>query len=185
MGENGAKCYKINKANAKKSRSNFRFGLFANVPSHSGILSNRWANIRRAGWQNKLHIQIFFFFLCISPKMSAAPLRVMCSQRTAEKVTAMKAGKGAALMHPLEFQKCHLKIPSVAKSTLKLPDPEEHASGLTSNCCGPTTWDLVEIPDREQDKDRLSVPVSDHTVCHPFVVIAIIKYQKVLALFHR
>lgn len=121
-----------------------------------------------------------FFFLCISPKMSAAPLRVMCSQRTAE-----KAGKGAALMHPLEFQKCHLKIPSVAKSTLKLPDPEEHASGLTSNCCGPTTWDLVEIPDREQDKDRLSVPVSDHTVCHPFVVIAIIKYQKVLALFHR
>lgn len=41
------------------------------------------------------------------------------------------------------------------------------------------------IPRREQDKERLSMPVSDHTVCHPFVVTAIIKYQKVLAPFHR
>lgn len=71
--------------------------------------------------------------------MSAAPLRVVCSQRTAEKVTVMKAGKGTAVIHPLEFRECHLKIPSVAKSTLKLPDPEEHANGLTSNCFGPTT----------------------------------------------
>lgn len=114
--------------------------------------------------------------------MSAAPLRVVCSQRTAKKSDrdescgsyASTGLSEAASQNPVGSQ-VYLKVARSKGTCQRFNVQLFRADNMR----------FSGIPRRERDKDRLSMPVSDHTVCHPFVVMAIIKYQKVLALFHR